>query len=392
MTITIIGGGMVGTTLALALSYLSRGAIQIDLVEAQAPDYDHHPGFDSRVIALAQGSCRDLTIINVWPVLSPCATPISRVEVSDRGHVGKVQISAGDYLIPALGYVVELHDVGKRLFDLVRKSPGVRLHCPVEVVHVRREQAGTVIILDDDKSLNAQLVVAADGSRSPLAMQYGVCWQERDYQQIAVISNVSTTLPHNNDAFERFTPHGPLALLPMSCGRSSLVWCLPAERQAEIANWDEQKFCQALQQEFGWRLGHITAASQRQYYPLRLRTAERNISHRLVLVGNAAQTLHPIAGQGLNLGLRDVMTLAETLARAAARGEDIGEYIVLHRYQHRRQPDQAGVVGITDGLIHLFVNNIPSLVMGRNLGLLAMAHIRSLRDALTRKTLGWVAR
>lgn len=392
MTVTIIGGGMAGATLALALSHLSRGTMQIDLVEAQAPESHDHPGFDSRAIALAQGTCRELTAIGIWPVLSPCATPISRVEVSDKGHIGKVQIAAGDYRLPALGYVIELHDTGKRLFDLVRKSPGVRLHCPSGLAYIRRKQASTAIILDDGEALDAQLVVAADGSRSPLAVQCGICWQEKDYQQVAVISNIRTTLPHGNDAFERFTPHGPLALLPMSRGRSSLVWCLPVERQAEIVSWDERQFCQALQQEFGWRLGHITDASQRQYYPLCLRTAERNISHRLALVGNAAQTLHPIAGQGFNLGLRDVMTLAETLMHAAAQGEDVGEYTVLYRYQQRRQPDQTGIVGITDGLIHLFVNSLPPLVVGRNIGLLAMAHIRSLRDALTRKTLGWVAR
>lgn len=392
MSITIIGGGMAGATLALALSHLSRGAMQIDLVEAQTPESRDHPGFDARAIALAQGTCRELTAIGVWPALASCATAISRVEVSDKGHVGKVQIAAGDYQLPALGYVVELHAAGKRLFELLRKAHGVQLHCPATLTLIRRELGGTIITLDNGAELNAQLAVAADGSRSPLAAQCGIRWRQRYYQQIAVIANISTALPHGGDAFERFTPQGPLALLPMSAARSSLVWCLPAAHQHEIAGWDEGRFCQALQLAFGWRLGRITAAGERQCYPLRLRTAERHITHRLALVGNAAQTLHPIAGQGFNLGLRDVMTLAETLTQAAAQGEDIGDYAVLSRYQRRRQPDQAGTVGITDGLIHLFANRHLPLVVGRNLGLLAMAHIPSLRDALAHKTLGWVAR
>ncbi|WMQ74880.1 MAG: 2-octaprenyl-6-methoxyphenol hydroxylase [Sodalis sp.] len=392
MSVTIIGGGMAGATLALALSHLSRGTLQIDLVEVRTPGSRDHPGFDARAVALAQRTCREMTTIGVWPALASCATAITRVEVSDKGHLGKVQIATDDYQLPALGYVVELHAAGKRLFDLLRQAPGVRLHCPAMLTRLRREREETIITLDNGVELNAQLMVAADGSCSSLAAQCGMRWRQRDYQQIAVIANISTAVPHGGDAFERFTPHGSLALLPMSSARSSLVWCLPAAHKQDIADWDERRFCQALQQAFGWRFGRITAAGERQCYPLRLCTAERHIAHRLALVGNAAQTLHPIAGQGFNLGLRDVMTLAETLTQAAAQGEDIGDYAVLTRYQRRRRPDQAGTVGITDGLIHLFANRHLPLVVGRNLGLLAMAHIPSLRDALARKTLGWVPR
>lgn len=392
MSVTIIGGGMAGATLALALSHLSRGTLQIDLVEARAPESRDHPGFDARAIAVAQGTCRELTAIGVWAALASCSTAITRVEVSDKGHLGKVQIVADDYQLPALGYVVELHAAGKRLFNLLRQAPGVRLHCPATLARLRRERKETIITLDNGVELNSQLVAAADGSCSPLAVQCGIRWWQRDYQQIAVIANIATAVPHCGGAFERFTPQGSLALLPMSGARSSLVWCLPAAHEHDIADWDEGRFCQALQQAFGWRLGYITSAGERQCYPLRLRTADRHIAHRLALVGNAAQTLHPIAGQGFNLGLRDGMTLAETLAQAAAQGEDIGDYAVLSRYQRRRQPDQAGTVNITDGLIHLFANHHLPLVVGRNLGLLAMAHIPSLRDALARKTLGWVIR
>ncbi|XOD70119.1 MAG: 2-octaprenyl-6-methoxyphenyl hydroxylase [Sodalis sp. (in: enterobacteria)] len=392
MSITIIGGGMIGATLALALSYLSRGTIQIDLVEAQRPESYTHPGFDARAIALAQGTCRELSAIGVWPEMESYSTAITRVAISEKRYLGTVHIKSNDYQLPALGYVMELNTSGKCLFSMLRKAPGVWLHCPATLKHIRREKAGIVITLNNGTELNAQLAVAADGSNSSLAKQCGIYWNQRDYQQIAVISNITPELSHDGEAFEQFTPDGPLALLPISAARNAVIWCLPATRQNEILSWDEGQFCRALQEVFGWRLGHIIAAGSRQCYPLQLRTASRHISHRLALVGNAAQTLHPIAGQGFNLGLRDVITLAETLSHASLQGEDIGDYSVLSRYQRRRQPDQAWTIDITDGLIHLFSNRFLPLVAARNLGLLAIAHIPSLRDALVRKTLGWVTR
>lgn len=388
MSITIIGGGMSGAILALALSHLSGGTMQIDLVEAQMPKSCGHPGFDLRAIALTQGACCELTAIGVWQALTSCATAINMVEVSDKGHVGKIQILADTYQLPALGYVVELHAARKRIFDLLRNATGVRLHCPATLKCIKRKQACTFITLDNGMELNPQLVVAADGSRSQLATQFGIIFWQWDYQQIAVSANISTALPHGGKAFERFIPQGSLALLPMSGVHSSLIWCMPVARQHDITELDEGQFCQELQQAFGWQLGRITAAGERQYYPLSLYIAQRHIAHRLALVGNAAQTLHPIAGQGFNLGLRDVMKLAETLCHAVTQGEDVGDYIVLSRYQRYRQSDQADTVCITDGLVNLFANHHRSLVIGRNLGLLAIAHIPPLRNALARKTLG----
>lgn len=392
MSVIIIGGGMAGATLALALSHMTGGRLDIDLVEASAPESRQHPGYDGRAIALAQGTCQQLTAIGVWPSLLPCATPITRVEVSDRGHAGKVLLAARDYRVPALGCVVELHDAGQRLFALLRQAPGVRLHCPASLMDITRSQDGILVRLDNGTQLAGSLLVAADGSHSLAARQCDIQWRQEDYGQLAVIANITTALAHQGRAFERFTEHGPLAMLPMSQGRSALVWCLPQSMRQEITDWSEARFIAALQTAFGWRLGRILACGQRQSYPLRLRTATRHISHRLALVGNAAQTLHPIAGQGFNLGLRDVTTLAETLADALARGEDPGAYATLQRYQQRRLPDQAGTVGITDGLIHLFANRHLPLVIARNIGLATMASSSVLRDALARQTLGWVAR
>ena len=344
MSVIIVGGGMAGATLALAISRLTHGKLPVHLIEAVAPESAAHPGFDARAIAIAQGTCQQLTRIGVWPAIKDCATPITTVHVSDRGHAGFVTLDAQDYQIPALGQVVELHDVGLRLFALLRKAPGVALHCPQRVASFTRETDKVSVQLDNGERIEGKLLVAADGSRSPLAAQSGITWQQQDYHQVAVIANITTSQPHNGRAFERFTEHGPLAMLPMSDGRCSLVWCHPLSAQAEIAQWDDEQFCNELQRAFGWRLGRITHAGARAQYPLALTTATQSVSHRVALVGNAAQTLHPIAGQGFNLGLRDVMSLAENLAAAHEAAQDIGSYAVLAEYQQRRSEDKIATI------------------------------------------------
>lgn len=392
MSVIIVGGGMVGATLALAISRLSQGTLPVHLIEATAPEADSHPGFDARAIALAAGTCQQLARIGVWQAIADCATAISTVHVSDRGHAGFVTLDAEDYRIPALGQVVELHDVGLRLFALLRKAPGVTLHCPDRVASVSRTQEQVNVTLENGATIAGRVVVAADGTRSALASACGVDWQQEPYEQLAVIANVATSVPHNGRAFERFTEHGPLAMLPMSEGRCSLVWCHPLDRRDEILSWSDERFCQELQSAFGWRLGRILQAGKRSAYPLSLTTAVNAFTHRTVLVGNAAQTLHPIAGQGFNLGLRDAMSLAETLVQAQDAARDVGDYRVLSQYQQRRQGDRNTTVGVTDGLVHLFANRWAPLVVGRNVGLMAMELLPPARDALAQRTLGWVAR
>lgn len=392
MSIIIVGGGMAGATLALAISSLTRGKVAVDLVEATRPDDRAHPGFDARAIALAQGTCQQLARIGIWPALRDCATAITHVHVSDRGHAGFVNLHAQDYRVDALGQVIELHAAGQRLFALLAKAPGVTLHCPAKVVDVLRTVTYAEVQLDNGRRLSGQLLVAADGSRSALAQACNVQWQQRDYPQFATIANVTTSQAPQGRAFERFTRCGPLALLPMSQGRSSLVWCHAKADRAQVDRWDDARFLTELQQAFGWRLGKMLQAGKRHSYPLSLLTANQHVSHRLALVGNAAQTLHPIAGQGFNLGLRDVMSLAETLAEAAAVGEDLGAYALLSRYQQRRQRDQQATLGVTDGLIRLFANDYAPLVVGRNLGLMAMEQLPAVRDAFAKRTLGWVER
>ncbi|MCQ4443390.1 2-octaprenyl-6-methoxyphenyl hydroxylase [Enterobacter cloacae] len=392
MSVIIVGGGMTGATLALAISHMTQGKLPVHLVEAVAPEASDHPGFDARAIALAQGTCQQLSRIGLWQAIADCATAINTVHVSDRGHAGFVTLDAQDYRIDALGQVVELHDVGLRLFRQLQDAPGVTLHCPARVASVSRSEASVSVTLENGTVLEGQLLVAADGSRSALGTQCGIEWRQQPYGQVAVIANVSTSVAHSGRAFERFTQHGPLAMLPMSNGRCSLVWCHPQSQSEEIQSWSDERFCTELQKAFGWRLGRITHAGKRTVYPLSLTTASQSISHRLALVGNAAQTLHPIAGQGFNLGLRDVMSLAESLAQAWGEQKDCGAYSVLSHYQKRRQADKEATIGVTDGLVHLFANRWAPLVAGRNLGLMAMELFIPARDVLAQRTLGWVAR
>lgn len=392
MSIIIVGGGMAGATLALAISQLTQGKLPVHLIEAVSPDSTSHPGFDARAIALAQGTCQQLTRIGVWPAIADCATAIRTVHVSDRGHASFVTLDAEDYHIPALGQVVELHDIGLRLFALLQKAPGVTVHCPQRVTAFQRNQNSVTVTLSNGSELEGSLLVAADGSRSALAQQCGMVWQSHDYQQIAVIANVTTSQPHQGRAFERFTEHGPLAMLPMSDGRCSLVWCHALENREQVAGWSDSEFCQQLQRVFGWRLGQITHVGARHHYPLALTTAMQSVSHRLALVGNAAQTLHPIAGQGFNLALRDVMSLAENVSQAWLQQQDPGSFPVLAAYQQQRVTDKTMTIGMTDSLVHLFANHWGPLVAGRNLGLMAMEYFTPARDVLAQRTLGWVAR
>ncbi|MBE5253597.1 2-octaprenyl-6-methoxyphenyl hydroxylase [Mixta mediterraneensis] len=392
MSIIIAGGGMTGATLALAISHLTQGQLPVTLIESREPTSRAHPGYDGRAIALAAGTCQQLANINLWHSLESCATPITHIHVSDRGHLGFVSMNAEEYGIPALGQVVELFDVGQRLFSRLKQARGVTLRCPARVTQTSRTQDKVRVTLDSGEQLEGALLVAADGSRSALAASCGIQWQTEDYQQLALIANVTTQQPHQGRAFERFTEHGPLALLPMSDNRLSLVWCHPLAARSKIESWSDSEFLMQLQRAFGWRLGKFIQTGQRECYPLALQQATQQITHRVAVVGNAAQTLHPIAGQGFNLGLRDVMSLAETLAAAHRHQQDAGSYPVLHHYQQRRERDRATTIGITDGLVRLFANRHAPLIAGRNLGLLAMDHLPWLRKQLAERTLGWVKR
>ncbi|WP_434358566.1 2-octaprenyl-6-methoxyphenyl hydroxylase [Parasalinivibrio latis] len=395
--VVIAGGAMAGATLALALNRLSRHKLDgrelaIAVVEAVAPELDSHPGYDARSIALALGSCRQLDDIGIWQALEPFATPIKHIHVSDRGHCGMASIAAPEYGVPFLGNVVELADCGRVFHDAMSVVDNITLYCPDSVTDVTRSEEKVSVTLESGEIMEAGLLVAADGAVSASCDALGITRDEHDFSQVAVIANVSTSERHQGRAFERFTEHGPVALLPMSQGRSSLVWCLPPHEVEDLLRMDDEAFANRLQQAFGWRLGEITQVGERFAYPLILRRATRTTSHRFAVVGNAAQTLHPIAGQGFNLGLRDVMSLAEEVVAGLARGERAGDFGQLSRYRQRREQDREETVMLTAGLVYGFSSPSKLLAAGRNLGLMAMAGSQTLKTPLVQRTMGLVTR
>ncbi|MEJ2764033.1 2-octaprenyl-6-methoxyphenyl hydroxylase [Photobacterium sp. MCCC 1A19761] len=390
--VIIAGGAMAGATLAMALDKLGHGQLRIAVVEAVAPRLDQHPGYDARSIALSLGSAEILAQIGVWEPLAELATPISEIHVSDQGHAGMVHIDADEQAVDALGYVIELADAGALFHQRLAALAQVDLLCPATITGIDRQQDGVTLQLDQGESIRGKLLVAADGALSACCEMLKIGRQEQDFDQVAIIANITTAQPHQGRAFERFTPSGPVALLPMSEGRSSLVWCIRPEDQHQVLDWSDAQFLHQLQQAFGWRLGRLVKTGARCAYPLLLRQAQRLTSHRVAVVGNAAQTLHPIAGQGFNLGLRDVMTLAEEVVRGLERGEDPGSVAVLSRYRQRRQPDREATVTLTSGLVSVFANTSFPLVVGRNTGLMAMSLLDTIKTPLVRRAMGQVER
>ncbi|HAS64424.1 MAG TPA: 2-octaprenyl-6-methoxyphenyl hydroxylase [Vibrio sp.] len=387
--VVIAGGAMAGMTLALALDSLSKGKVSIAIVEPFQVDHQSHPGFDSRSIALSYGTVQILNKLNLWHDIAPIATAIKHIHVSDRSHAGMTDIDHHDLAIDALGYVVELADVGRVYHQKIEQREHISLLCPDSVSQIERTQTHNVITLKSGLQLQGKLLVAADGAVSSCCDLLGVELKQHDFEQVAVIANICTQQPHQGRAFERFTEQGPVALLPMSDDRMSLVWCLRPEIAQQVLELDDQAFLSQLQDVFGWRLGQFTQVGSRANYPLLLRYREQNISHRFAIVGNAAQTLHPIAGQGFNLGIRDVVSLAEEVADSL---EDVGAYSVMSAFKQRRQDDRINTIAMTSSLVHLFSNDYLSMCIGRNLALAMMDNVTALKTPLLQRTLGLVAR
>ncbi|MGO1296557.1 MAG: 2-octaprenyl-6-methoxyphenyl hydroxylase [Vibrio sp.] len=386
--VIIAGGAMAGGTLALAISQLSHQTLSVAVVEAYQHDNQAHPGFDSRAIALSHGTAETLKQFGIWTHLSNVVTPIKHIHVSDRHHFGMTEIDHQDVNLDALGYVVELIDVGKVYRQQLSQHDNISAFCPAKVEDVERSQDHVTVSLSNGEKIQGQLLVAADGAFSTCSDLVGLDYTDHDFEQYAIIANVVSSEPHRGQAFERFTENGPIAMLPMSENRLSLVWCVPPDKVEELMACSDEKFLAQLQHAFGWRLGQFQRVGQRANYPLQLRVRDKNISHRFAIVGNAAQTLHPIAGQGFNLGIRDVATLAEEITAT----KRIGEYGQLVRFQRRRENDRHATITLTSSLVHLFSNQWLTLALGRNLGLFTVDNLPHLKAPLLKRTLGIVNR
>lgn len=376
--LAIAGGGLVGMSLAVALG---RAGIPVALIEASAAQRQGDPGYDSRPIALSQSSRRILVTLGVWDSLAASVTAINRIHVSDRGHFGFARLCAEDCNVDALGYVVAAAELGRSLEAVLRSTDRVRVLRPAIVDDVQCDHSSaaqlSIAAAGDPPArglpscVEAKLMVLCDGGRSALRERLGISVSERDYGQWGITARVEARCAHGGVAYERFTAAGPMALLPMQGNHCGLVWSMDGASAERLMALDDDGFVGALGEQFGKRLGGFVATGPRSAFPLHSITATEVVGKRFAIIGNAANHLHPVAGQGLNLGLRDAAALAEIVAGACQVGRDPGDPSVLAGYAAWRRRDQKLVSRVTDALVRLFSNRFAPLVAARGLGLLA---------------------
>jgi 2-octaprenyl-6-methoxyphenol hydroxylase len=386
--VLIVGGGMVGATLACSLGATE---LKVGIVEAYPFGAGDQPSYDDRSIALAYGSRVIIESMALWTELKSQVTAIRNIHISDRGRFGFTRLNSADYGVEALGYVVEMRVMGALLSNALSRLTNVDLLSPASVVGLTQQNDHVNIDIETQgeiRRLSARLVVAADGDKSFIRQLLNVPTDREDYGQTAVIANVTPGKPHDGVAYERFTDTGPLALLPLSDNRCSLVWTVRSDQTEEMLGLSDEEFLSRLQTRFGYRLGRFAHVGRRRAYPLALVRARQHVVDRVALIGNAAHTLHPVAGQGFNLGIRDVAALAQVIVDGARDGLDVGHASVLNQYVEWRTKDHQQVITFTDTLARLCANSSPPVVCVRNLGLVALDLAPSIKRMLARRTMG----
>lgn len=400
--IAIIGGGMVGTSLASLLA-ASQPQLRIALIEAQpfarADEIHFQPSFDARSTALSYGTAAILRELGLWEILQQHITPIAQVHVSDRGHFLGGVIDAEENNLAAVGYVVENTWLGKVLLGHVQTQKNIHCFASSSVTKLLPQQDGALLSVKTDAqefTISTSLAVIADGGDSPLRKALGIGTQVREYGQTAIITNVEFSEPHQGVAYERFTADGPVALLPLgessSAQQSALVWTLPAAQADEVFALSDADFLAQLQEQFGFRVGRFNRVAKRFAYPLQLVLAEEQVRSHLVLLGNAAHFLHPVAGQGFNLALRDCAGLVETLRDAHVAKKSLGDLAVLQSYLHRQSFDQQITIEFSDKLVRLFSSDQLPLIAMRHLGLLSLESIPLIKNQFVAQTMGTAGR
>ena len=407
--IVIVGGGMVGATLACALAARdASSALSVLIVDAQTPAHKNNNAgsnelekvsFDSRSTALSSSSKLILERFGLWPQLSAGVCPIKQIHVSDQGRFGATKLNSDDFGVPALGYVVENAAFGAALKATLAQLPRCTMIAPARVTSATPSATGMDIELDSGEAgvsaepsrVAAKLLVIAEGGASPLCNQLGIMRSNEDYGQHALIANVGLSQSHAGVAFERFTNSGPLAMLPLlpvdGEPRASLVWTLEADESEYYAALDDAELLARLQEKFGGRLGRLKRIGSRALYPLSLRVAQEQIRPGLVLLGNVAHTLHPVAGQGMNLSLRDIEALVEALSDI--QDEGLGSMATLQRYLAAREADQSLMISVTDGLTKLFSSDAQTKVWLRKAGLLSIDLIPALKKTFGARAMGF---
>lgn len=385
--VLIVGGGLAGNCLALALC---DSGLHIAVVEANTPEQLHNHPAGSRALALAAGTIQRLEDLGVWQDIQHHATAIKTIHVSDRGHFGKTRLSAHKENVDALGYVIAARDIESHVAKRVAES-AIECINPARVVGLMSGISEMNISLkrhNDSFSTAAKLVVGADGGQSSVRKLLEIDQHVRAYDQTALITTVKTSRPNLNTAYERFTSTGPLALLPIGNHHSAVIWTHSPENAEALMSGSEADFLAELQLCFGFKLGELTLAAPRHAFPLSLIRAKAMISDRAVIIGNAVHQLHPVAGQGFNLGIRDVIQLADSIKAQSSQGEDIGASDFLQNYATSRQRDHDRTVAFTDNLIRIFSNDWLPVAAARNVSLTLLDHIPFAKSLLTRHAMG----
>jgi len=384
--VAIVGGGLVGASLAAGLAGARRRVL---LVESAPFGSDAQPSFDERTTALGNASRRIFEGLGVWPAIVGEAAAIRTIHVSEAGRFGFARLTAQEQGIEAFGYVVANRCLGAALWGRLAAASNLLLEVPGRVedlaVGAQAVRFHTVSGSGVRREVAARLVVGADGAHSQIRAAAGIAAEVEDYGQVAVVATVVAEGAPAGCAYERFTAAGPLAVLPLPAGRLAVIWACHPERARELLALDERAYLAQLQGTFGWRAGRFVRAGRRSSYPLKLTRATTTAAGRIVLIGNAAQALHPVAGQGFNLGLRDAAMLAEVIAGAPG---DAGEPQLLRRFATWRARDRATVVRFTDSLVKLFADQRSGVVLLRNLGLLLFDLAPPAKRALARVVSG----
>ena len=397
----IIGGGLAGASLTCALKDIKAddsACLKIAVVEAYELNAQSQPSYDDRTVALSYGSRRIFETMGLWSALAEHAQPIDTIHISDRGHFGVTRLTKEQEDVEALGYVLENKRVGQTLYSALEKNiaSNISLFCPAKIVSLQqsKNQVSVEIVVGDEgkdgkaKQLHGKLLVAADGSNSKVMQLLNIGRSQKNYNQTALITNVTPSKKHNSVAYERFTETGPLAFLPMQSNRCSVVWTLQPEQAEALLTLDDANFLSQLQERFGFRVGQFTNVGTRQTYPLSLQAATQIVHGRVLVIGNAAHSLHPVAGQGFNLALRDIAILSELIVDSVRSAADIGRQAMLQEYAQLREQDIKRVYRFTDTLVKTFSNNISVLGHVRSLSLLVTDVLPDIKHQLAKQSMG----
>ncbi len=382
----IVGGGLVGMSLASALA---DSAYKILLLEQNNAAPIHNNVLDLRTTGLTRSSEKVLTQAGLWQAIQPHVTPIERLDISEQGNFGGARIDANEHQLSPIGYMMPNDQLMSILSQHVTEQNNLTVWSPAKLTALNKRERGYQLIVDIDgqqQTVQANLLVGADGARSQVRNLLHIGFDHKDYQQTAIISMVRPEKAHNNIAYERFTAHGPLAVLPVQEQCCALIWTQPTDASQSYLDMDDDNFLRALQKAFGYRLGRFLAVGKRSAYPLSLTVSQALTEADAVLIGNAAQSVHPVAAQGFNLGLRDVQTLVNHLHAADPNQTDMST--LLNDYRCARQKDRDHVIKLTDNLTRLFAPQATPIKALRSMGLRMIANLPVAQRNVLRRNFG----